>query len=234
MAPGIDGQSEPSGRPPPASQRTHWYEYVIDVPVHVPVVVESVDPATVEPETTGSAVFTGTIGPVTTAVVADGTLTGPSAFVAVTTTRSVEPIVVGDDVVGLSRCAADRRAARTGSSQRSHTRAKEIGGVPVQEPRDAVNVSPVTATPEIVGGDTFEGRTVDRAAAPVLSIAATAAAPTKSSALDRSGRRSVPGALPGRLGSDMVNSFVTVALPTRTHPGRRPLVPVRARGSPAR
>ena len=59
MAPAIDGQSEPSERPPSGPHLTHWYAYVIDVPSHVPVVVVSVEPSTVEPEMRGSAVFTG-------------------------------------------------------------------------------------------------------------------------------------------------------------------------------
>ena len=44
------------------SQRTHWYANVIDVPAHVPVVVLSVIPSTGDPEMSGSAVFTGTVG----------------------------------------------------------------------------------------------------------------------------------------------------------------------------
>ena len=39
---GSTGSSEPSGRPPPAPHRTHWYAYVIEVPLHVPVEVMSV------------------------------------------------------------------------------------------------------------------------------------------------------------------------------------------------
>ena len=41
------------------------------MPLHVPVVVESVAPSMVEPETTGSPVLTGAVTPVTTAVGAD-------------------------------------------------------------------------------------------------------------------------------------------------------------------
>ena len=63
-----------------------------DVPLHVPVVVESVDPSNGEPETTGSPVLTGAEIPVTTAVGADCALADPSAFVAVSSTRSVEPM----------------------------------------------------------------------------------------------------------------------------------------------
>src|SRR6185436_4952493 len=45
-----------------------------------------------DPETTGSAVLTGTSGPVTTAVGGDGASPEPSPFVAVTRTRSVNPM----------------------------------------------------------------------------------------------------------------------------------------------
>ena len=60
------------------------------MPFHVPVVVESVAPSVVEPETTGSPVLTGAVTPVTTAVGGDWTPTDPSPFVAVSSTRSVE------------------------------------------------------------------------------------------------------------------------------------------------
>src|SRR5689334_12067645 len=46
--------------PPLLSHRLHWYEYVIGVvPVHVPLVVVSVDPSVVVPEIVGGAVFLG-------------------------------------------------------------------------------------------------------------------------------------------------------------------------------
>jgi hypothetical protein len=54
-------------------------------------VVETVDPSTGDPEMRGSAVFTGAVWAVTTAVGADGTVSEPSEFVAVSTTRSVKP-----------------------------------------------------------------------------------------------------------------------------------------------
>ena len=65
--------------------------YVIDVPAQVPVEMVSVDPSTADPEMSGSAVFTGVVGSVTTAVGAEAALGVPSGFVAVSTTRSVEP-----------------------------------------------------------------------------------------------------------------------------------------------
>ena len=53
------------------------------MPVHVPFVVLSVDPSTGDPEMSGSAVFTGADGSVTTAVCAESALAEPSAFEAV-------------------------------------------------------------------------------------------------------------------------------------------------------
>ena len=65
------------------------------MPLHVPVVVESVAPSVDEPETTGSPVLTGAVIPVTTAVGADWALADPSPFVAVSSTRRVRADVGG-------------------------------------------------------------------------------------------------------------------------------------------
>ena len=62
------------------------------MPVQVPVVVVSVDPSTAEPEITRSAVLAGADTAVTTAVCSDPALAEPSAFDAVTRTRSVKPM----------------------------------------------------------------------------------------------------------------------------------------------
>ncbi len=86
------GQLEPSGRPPSAGQRTHWYVYSIAAPIQVPCETVRADPSTGDPETTGSAVLTGTSWPVTTAVGGDRASPEPSPFVAVTRTRSVNPM----------------------------------------------------------------------------------------------------------------------------------------------
>ena len=131
--------------------------YVSDVPLHVPVEVVSVAPSTAEPEMSGSAVFTGAVCAVTTAVWADWALVAPSGFVAVSSTRSVEPTSPGATtwVCPVSPAIAAQPAPT--ASQRSHASAKPIGGVPVQEPETAVSVSPETAVPLMVGGDALAG-----------------------------------------------------------------------------
>ena len=76
---------------PFTSQRRHSYVKVNGaVPPHEPLVVDSVWPWVVVPETTGSPVLTG--GPAaTTADTGEFVVAVPAAFVAVTTTRSVWP-----------------------------------------------------------------------------------------------------------------------------------------------
>jgi hypothetical protein len=69
FAPDTAAQFEPSGAPPSAPQRTHWYSKLsgelLDQP---PLVVVSVCPWTTEPLTTGSDVCTGPDAALTTAV----------------------------------------------------------------------------------------------------------------------------------------------------------------------
>ena len=59
--------------------------------LHEPLLVDSVCPCTVEPLTTGTAVFAGAGGKVTTAVSADAAEVEPAELPAVTETRTVSP-----------------------------------------------------------------------------------------------------------------------------------------------
>jgi hypothetical protein len=62
VAPAICAQLLPSGSPPSAPHRTHWYANVIGwVPVQLPVVVESVAPTAAEPVIAGSFELTGPV-----------------------------------------------------------------------------------------------------------------------------------------------------------------------------
>ena len=68
----------------------HWYvKVIVDVPVQVPFVVDSVCPEIAVPETTGATVFAGAV--VTTAVELEFADAEPAVFVPVTTQRMVSP-----------------------------------------------------------------------------------------------------------------------------------------------
>ena len=73
------------------SQRLHAYVYPVGLPLHDPFVVVRVEPTVVVPEIVGAAVFPGADALETTAVGAEVDDAEPSAFVAVTVTRSVCP-----------------------------------------------------------------------------------------------------------------------------------------------
>jgi len=79
---------------PPASQRRHWYVYVIgSVPVQRPRPALSVLPSLDVPDSEGAEVFAGAV-PValTTPVGADVAVVDPDPFDAVTATRSRRPM----------------------------------------------------------------------------------------------------------------------------------------------
>jgi hypothetical protein len=80
---------------PEASQRRHWYAWVIvGEPVQVPLEAVSVSPCSGVPEMTGRALFATGMA-VTTALWALVALWSPTEFVAVTATRTVAPMSVG-------------------------------------------------------------------------------------------------------------------------------------------
>src|SRR5690349_15478454 len=78
---------------PPVSQRRHWYAYEIGaVPVHTPGSADNVCPACAVPLIAGNDVLLGATGAgATTSVGSELALLEPALFVAVTTTRIVEP-----------------------------------------------------------------------------------------------------------------------------------------------
>src|SRR6188472_1788819 len=59
VAPPIEAQSEPSGRPPESGQRTHWKRYAVGLPVQIPRVAVRVEPTFGSPMMRGSVVFVG-------------------------------------------------------------------------------------------------------------------------------------------------------------------------------
>ena len=61
VASAIVEQSLPSGRPPDAGQRTHWYEYDVGLPVQSPRFAASVAPTRAPPRMRGSVVFVGAV-----------------------------------------------------------------------------------------------------------------------------------------------------------------------------
>ena len=76
--------------PPVLLQSSHRYAYEVGLPFQDPFEVESVCPWTVDPDTTGAAVFAGAFG-VTTEVAPEDAEPDPPGLVAVTTDRSVCP-----------------------------------------------------------------------------------------------------------------------------------------------
>src|SRR5689334_14747848 len=78
---------------PEELQRCHWYPKLIGaVPLQVPGDAVSTCPSVGVPETVGGLVFEGgTAGAEMTAVAEDGADAFPATFVAVTTTRIVDP-----------------------------------------------------------------------------------------------------------------------------------------------
>jgi hypothetical protein len=113
---------------------------------------------------------------VTTAVCAEVTACGPVASVAVTLTRRVLPASAVTRVYVL--CVADVMSvhAAPDASHRDQRYAKVIP-LPVHVPGFAVNASPTTVEPEIVGGTVFGGPTGAVTAAVAFE---TAGAPTPS------------------------------------------------------
>ena len=89
-------QFDPSGSPPSAPQRTHWYAYVIGVsPAHVPTLADRTARPRSVPLIDGSTVLRG--GPVvvdcvTASVGFDAAVAEPSRSTAVTWTRSRRPM----------------------------------------------------------------------------------------------------------------------------------------------
>ena len=93
VAPPMAGQFEPSGRPPSAPHRTHWYARAIGVaPAHVPPPAPNVWPWVGLPTIAGSRVFRGGAGAgagaaCTTAVGFEAAAREPASLEAVTRMR---------------------------------------------------------------------------------------------------------------------------------------------------
>ena len=136
--------------------------------------------------------FTGAVCAVTTAVCAESALTGRPLAVRRLAHAQRRADVRRDDRVLHARLTADRHAVVAGSVAAQPCEREVDQGVPVHEPADLVSVSPATAVPVIVGGDTFDGVAAERASAPVVSRAATAAAQATSTAVPAKAPRSLP------------------------------------------
>src|SRR5581483_8807638 len=139
-----------------ASQRTHWYAYVIGVvPLQLPFEVVSVCPSLATPDSAGSAVFTGGT-PATTALAQVRALAWPAPFDAVTTAYSRLP--TSADVSAYDWPVAPATFAHfQAASQRTHWYAYVIGVVPLQLPFEVVSVCPSLATPDSAGSAVFSG-----------------------------------------------------------------------------
>ena len=122
--------------------------------------------------------------PRTTAVGTDVEAALPSALVAVTTTRMVEP--TSGSVSPYVRSVAPATAVQLApfSLQRCQAYAYVIGAVPFQLPVEAARISLMAGVPSITGGAVFDGATCaaasPREANPVTTAAATETPATNS------------------------------------------------------
>ena len=108
------------------------------------------------PEIAGSVVLPGAGAPETTSLGCDVAAVAPAEFVAVTTTRMVEPI--SDACSRYEALVAPSMSAHV-LPLASHSRQRYANdvGASVQEPLDAVSVWPCCAVPEIAGKTVFAG-----------------------------------------------------------------------------
>jgi hypothetical protein len=147
--------------PPALSQRSHRNENEIGCfPVHDPGFAVTTEPFVIVPLTVGVDVFTGT--PTTTAVGFDATVFEPSAFAAVTRTRSLKPTSARTS--RYRRSVAREMIAQLPPSgcppsapHRTHWYANEIGCVPVHVPFVVLSVAPCSARPLMAGSAVFDG-----------------------------------------------------------------------------
>jgi len=134
VAPGRSTQLVPA-----AEQRCQWNAKPVGLPFQAPVEAVRVWPISAVPVIVGRVVFAGTSTAWTTAVGADAAVAEPTAFCAVTLTRSVEPAsapvttYVGFVAPGIATQGAPAE------SHRSHWAAK-VGGAPAHVPVVAVSV----------------------------------------------------------------------------------------------
>ena len=121
-------QFEPSGSPPSAPQRTHWYAYESVAPAQVPTLADQHPPDVSVPLIDGSVGLRG--GPVvvdccTVSVGFGVAVAEPFAFDAVTWTRSRCPMSLARRACSWPSSPRDRRAVRAvgrppSAPQRTH------------------------------------------------------------------------------------------------------------------
>ncbi len=145
--------------------------YVIGfVPLHVPLLVLSVQPTAVEPVIAGAVELAGGVAPATTAVVAEFAGALPDELCAVTVTRSLCPASAMTSVYVCEVAPEMFAQFAPALSQRCHTYVKVIGVVPLQLPLDAASVFPCAAVPEMVGTLVFDGGVPAAVVAPPTAV----------------------------------------------------------------
>ena len=155
-----------------AEQRCHCLVYELAAGLQLPFETRSVSPTTGEPLTTGFTVFDGPVAEPMTSVGADVADALPSAFVAVTTTRSVWPTSPDVGVYVLLVPAVMSPQPLPSDPHRCHWYANDVG-VFDQLPSEAVCGDPALGVPLMVGGAVFCG---------AAAAAADARTPTAASA----------------------------------------------------
>jgi hypothetical protein len=185
-------------RAPVASQRTHWYAYVIGAaPFHVPLLAVSALPSIAEPVIAGRAVLTGAFvaAALMTAVSGELWLFVPAEFVAVTITRSRWP---RSSEVRMSVWLWPASSMATQDApppvQRVHRYLNVIGAVPAHAPLWAVSTLPTTGAPVTVGRVVFCGGPVPAATLSAVTEATSAVArPVVNPSQARRSHRFLPG-----------------------------------------
>src|SRR5581483_4428721 len=164
---------------PSDSQRCHWRPYDAGVGDQLPFDTRSVPPTTALPLTDGRTVFVGPLLPLTASVAPETADARPSAFTAVTTTRSACPTSVDAGVYVFDDAPVMSPHERPSEAQRCHWYVKDVG-LFVQVPSFAVSVEPSFGVPLMVGGDVFAGTAARAAAAklPATRAATTASRPS--------------------------------------------------------
>jgi hypothetical protein len=137
----------------------------------VPSLTLSVCPDRADPLIAGGAVFTGGLAATIADVGAVRAVAVPALLLAVTATRSVEPISE-EAIVWVWPVAPETSAqAPPELSQRRHWKPNVIGASPLQLPLDTVSVLPATAEPLIAGAALFVGGSACVAALPGVASA---------------------------------------------------------------
>jgi len=175
---------------PVAGQRCHWYENVIGVvPDHLPLPAVSVRPSASTPVNDGASVafgltevVGGVVETVTTRVGGETAVAVPAEFLAVTARTILAPASADCTMYDCEVAPGIGEHDAPAELQRRHSYVYVIGSDPVHVPLLEVRTEPVSASPEMDGGNELAGAVPTRTllgsetavAVPKLFVAVTA------------------------------------------------------------